>query len=232
MTLCLDFKIHNIEIKGELYRMTNVLVIKANNRPDGVSTKMFETYVEEAKKVAGLNVTVYDVFEEDTPYFGQELFNAFGKVQNGEELTELESRLLAAKQKAMDAVTAADVVVLAFPLWNLTIPAKLQTFIDYVYAAGFMFKYNAEGQMVQLMTDKKFVVLNARGGCYSAPEAQPMEMSVNYIKNVFSGIAGMELLDEVVIEGHNAEPNRAEEIIAEGMERVKASAQKLATVTA
>lgn len=31
--------------------MTNILVIKANNRPDGVSTKMFETYVEEAKKL-------------------------------------------------------------------------------------------------------------------------------------------------------------------------------------
>ncbi|MFC7685956.1 FMN-dependent NADH-azoreductase [Ureibacillus sp. GCM10028918] len=212
--------------------MTKVLVIKANNRPDGVSTKMYEAYVEEAKKVEGVDLTTYDLFQEDTPYFGQELFNAFGKVQNGEELTELESRLLAAKQKAMDAVTAADVVVLAFPLWNLTIPAKLQTFIDYVYSAGFMFKYSADGQMIQLLTDKKFVVLNARGGYYSAPEAQPMEMSVNYIKNVFGGVAGMTLHDEVIIEGHNAEPSKAQEIIAEGIERVKASAQNLAKVNA
>ena len=212
--------------------MTNVLVIKANNRPDGVSTKMYETYVEEVRKVEGLNVTTYDLFEEDTPYFGQELFNAFGKVQSGEELTDVEARLLAAKQKAMDAVTAADVVVLAFPLWNLTIPAKLQTFIDYVYSVGFMFKYSPDGQMIQLLTDKKFVVLNARGGYYSSPEAQPMEMSVNYVKNVFGGVAGMTLLDEVIIEGHNANSDKAEEIIAEGIERVKASAQKLATVKA
>lgn len=212
--------------------MTNVLVIKANNRPDGVSTKMYETYIEEAKKVEGVNLTTYDVFEEDTPYFGQELFNAFGKVQNGEELTDVESRLLAAKQKAMDAITAADVVVLAFPLWNLTIPAKLQTFIDYVYAAGFFFKYTEDGQAVQLMTDKKFVVLNARGGIYSTPEAQPMEMSANYIKNVFGGVAGMQLLDEVIIEGHNANPAQAQEIIAEGMERVKQSVNKLVAVNA
>ncbi|RUL53634.1 MULTISPECIES: FMN-dependent NADH-azoreductase [Lysinibacillus] len=212
--------------------MTNVLVIKANNRPDGVSTQMFETFVEETKNVNGLNVTTYDVYEEDTPYFGQDLFNAFGKVQSGEELTDLESRLLAAKQKAMDAITAADIVVLAFPMWNLTIPAKLHTFIDYIYQAGFMFKYTPEGQAVQLMTDKKFVVLNARGGIYSTPEAQPMEMAVNYIKNVFGGVAGMELFDEVVIEGHNANADKAQEIIAEGMERVKASAHKLAKVTA
>ncbi len=212
--------------------MTNVLVVKANNRPDGISTKMYETFVEEAKKVEGLNLTTFDVYAEDMPYFGQDLFNAFGKVQNGEELTELEARLLAAKQKAMDALTAADVVVFAFPLWNLTIPAVLQTFVDYVYSVGFMFKYNAEGQMEQLMTDKKYVVLNARGGYYSSPEAQPMEMSVNYIKNVFSGIAGMELLEEVIIEGHNADQHKAEEIISEGLERVKAAAKKLATVNA
>lgn len=212
--------------------MTNVLVVKANNRPDGISTKMYETFVEEAKNVEGLNLTTFDVYAEDMPYFGQDLFNAFGKVQNGEELTDLEARLLAAKQKAMDALTAADVVVFAFPLWNLTIPAVLQTFVDYVYSVGYMFKYNAQGQMEQLMTDKKYVVLNARGGYYSSPEAQPMEMSVNYIKNVFSGIAGMELLEEVIIEGHNAEQNRAEEIISEGLVRVKAAAQKLATVKA
>ncbi|MBM7609601.1 FMN-dependent NADH-azoreductase [Lysinibacillus composti] len=212
--------------------MTNVLVIKANNRPDGVSTKMYETYIEEAKKVEGVNLTTFDVYEEDMPYFGQQLFDAFGKVESGKELTDLESRLLAAKQKAMDAVTAADVVVIAFPMWNLTIPATLHTFIDYVYQAGFMFKYTAEGQAVQLLTDKKFVVLNARGGIYSTPEAQPMEMSANYIKNVFGGVAGMQLLDEVIIEGHNANPAQAQEIIAEGMERVKQSVNKLVAVNA
>ena len=51
--------------------MTNVLVIKANNRPDGVSTKMYETFVAEAAKVENVNVTTFDVFEEDMPYFGQ-----------------------------------------------------------------------------------------------------------------------------------------------------------------
>ncbi|HWL22178.1 MAG TPA: FMN-dependent NADH-azoreductase, partial [Ureibacillus sp.] len=78
----------------------------------------------------------------------------------------------------------------------------------------------------------KFVVLNARGGNYSTPEMQSMEMAVNYIKNVFGGVAGMSLLDEVIIEGHNANPSKAQEIITEGMERVKASVQKLVGVHA
>ena len=57
---------------------------------------MYDTFME---NVQGVDVTTFDVFAEDMPYFGQELFNAFGKVQNGEALTDIESRLLAAKQK-------------------------------------------------------------------------------------------------------------------------------------
>lgn len=207
----------------------NVLVVKANNRPasEAVSSKMYETFMEAVKDASNLNVTTYDVFEEDTPYFGQDLFNAFGKMQNGGELTDVEQRLVAAKQKAMDALSAADVVVFAFPLWNLTIPAKLQTFIDYVYAAGFAFKYDAEGNMINLMTDKKAIFLTARGGVYSTPEMQPMEMAANYMRNVFGGIFGMQIIGEVVIEGHNAMPDKAQDIIAAGLEQVKEVAKQL-----
>lgn len=212
--------------------MTNVLVVKANNRPadQAISSKMYETFMEEVKG-SDLNVSIYDVYEEDTPYFGQDLLEAFGKLQNGEELSDLQKRTLAAKQKAMDAISAADVVVFAFPLWNLTIPAKLQTFIDYVYAAGFAFKYDENGNLVSLMPEKKAIFLNARGGIYSTPETAPMEMAVNYMRNVFGGVFGMEIIDEVIIEGHNAMSDKAPEIIANGLEEVKAAAKRLKELT-
>jgi FMN-dependent NADH-azoreductase len=208
----------------------NVLVVKANNRPasEAVSSKMYETFMENLR---GVNVTTFDVFAEDMPYFGQDLFNAFAKTQSGEEMTDIEKRILAAKQKAMDAFKAADVVVFAFPLWNLTIPAPLQTFIDYVYQAGFTFKYDENGNLVSLMTDKKVIILSARGGIYSTPEAAPMEMAATYIKNVVAGIFGMEIIDEVIIEGHNAAPDKADEIIAQGLTKVAEAAQKLSLVT-
>ena len=209
----------------------NILVVKANNRPasEAVSSKMYETFMENLK---GVNVTTYDVFAEDMPYFGQDLFNAFGKVQSGEEMTDVEQRILAAKQKAMDAVTAADVVVFAFPLWNLTIPAKLQTFVDYVYQAGFAFKYDENGQLVSLMTDKKAVILSARGGVYSTPESAPMEMAATYMKNVFGGVFGMKIVDEVIIEGHNAMPDQADAIIAKGLAKVAEVAKSFSVVMA
>ena len=33
---------------------------------------------------------------------------------------------------------------------------------------------------------------------------QPMEMAVNYMRNVFGGVFGMDIIEEVIIEGHNA----------------------------
>lgn len=205
----------------------NLLVVKANNRPEGVSSKMYETFMESIKDAKNLNVTVYDVFEEDMPYFGQELFDAFGKLQSGEGLSELEQRLLAAKQKAKDVFAAADVVVFVFPLWNLTVPAKLHTFIDYIDEAGYTFKYGPDGSPVYLMPEKRIILMNARGGYYSSPEMQKMEHAVNYMRSIFAGMFGMQVTDEVVIEGHNASPDKADEIIGNGMRKVTEAVEKL-----
>ena len=82
------------------------------------------------------------------------------------------------------------------------------------------------------MTDKKAIILSARGGVYSTPEAAPMEMAANYIKNVVGGVFGMQIVDEVIIEGHAAAPDQAEQIIAEGLAKVADVAKSLSAVTA
>ena len=209
--------------------MMNILIVKANDRPatESISSRMFETFYEEVKNNEKLDVTVYDIYKEDMPYIGQDLFGAFGKMASGEALTAAEEAVVAANQKARDAFTAADVVVIAFPLWNLTIPAKLQTFIDYIFAGGYTFKYDETGKMVALLPDKKVILMNARGGVYSTNEMQAMEMSVNYLRNVFAGIFQNEIIDEIIIEGHNKDPERAQEIIETGLEKVRQAARNL-----
>lgn len=205
----------------------NVLVVKANNRPEGISSKMYEVFMKKIKGAEHLNIQVYDVFEEDMPHFGQDFFSAVQKEQNGFELLDIEQRMLVAKQKAMDVLKEAEVIVFAFPLWNFTIPTKLKTFVDYVAAAGFSFKYTPEGRLIQLMTDKKVILLNARGGIYSTPERAPFEMAVTYMKNTFNGMFGMEIMEEVIIEGHNAMRDKSEKIIEEGLRKVSKVADNL-----
>ena len=70
-----------------------------------------------------------------------------------------------------------------FPLWNLTIPAVLHTYIDYLNRAGKTFKYTSQGQ-VGLLGDKKVALLNARGGIYSEGAAADMEMAVKYVSTM------------------------------------------------
>lgn len=207
--------------------MKNILIIKANNRPDGVSTKMYETFLEEASKNNNLNIETFDVFKENLPYYGQDLFNAFSKLQSGESLNEIESLSLQAKEKAQIALLKADTLVFAFPLWNLTIPAALQSFIDYNLQSGFTFKYNSKGEKEFLLGDKKVILLNARGGVYSSPEMNSIEMSVNYMRMIMKNYFGFKIIHEVIIEGHAADPVNAANIISEGLDKVKLLASKL-----
>lgn len=205
--------------------MSNILVVKANNRPDGVSAAMFDTFMKNIDKQAN-TVETFDVYAQDMPYIGQDLFDAFGKLAANEELNEKEQLLMNVRQIAMDKVSAADVIVFAFPMWNLSVPAALHTFIDYIFQAGFTFSYNADGSMNQLMKDKEVILLNARGGVYSG-DAAVMENSVTYMEKVFGGMFGMTITDEVIIEGHNADPSKTETLIAEGMEKVAEVAKSL-----
>lgn len=207
--------------------LTNVLIVKANNRPDGISTKMYETFLEEASKNKALNIKTFDVFEENLPHYGQDLFDAFGKLQNGEELNKSEADALAAQQKTQAVLTEADVIVFAFPLWNLTIPSALNAFVDYTVQSGFTFKYTETGEKEFLIADKKVILLNARGGFYTTPEVNAMDMSVNYMRAVIQNYYGMSISDEVIIEGHAQEPEKAQTIIADGLEKVKMVASSL-----
>lgn len=199
--------------------MTTVLFVKANNRPadQAVSVKLYETFLASYKE-ANPNDTIIelDLYNEELPYVGVDMINGTFKVGKGFDLTEEEAKAVAVADKYLDQFLAADKVVFAFPLWNLTIPAVLHTYIDYLNRAGKTFKYTAEGP-VGLVTDKKIALLNARGGVYSEGPAAEVEMAVKYVTAMLS-FFGVQNIETVIIEGHNQFVDRAEEIIADGLE--------------
>ncbi|PGA52553.1 FMN-dependent NADH-azoreductase, partial [Bacillus pseudomycoides] len=98
----------------------------------------------------------------------------------GFDLTAEEAKAVAVADKYLDQFLAADKVVFGFPLWNLTIPAVLHTYIDYLNRAGKTFKYTPEGP-VGLIGSKKIALLNASGGVYSEGPKAAMEMAVKYV---------------------------------------------------
>ncbi|EEM12724.1 FMN-dependent NADH-azoreductase 1 [Bacillus pseudomycoides] len=200
--------------------MTTVLFVKANNRPadQAVSAKLYEAFLASYKESHPNDTVVeLDLFKEELPYVGVDMINGTFKASRGFDLTADESKAVAVADKYLDQFLAADKVVFGFPLWNLTIPAVLHTYIDYLNRAGKTFKYTPEGP-VGLIGDKKIALLNASGGVYSEGPKAEMEMAVKYVASMMS-FFGVKDMEKVVIEGHNQFPDKAEEIIAAGLEK-------------
>ncbi|MFP5110675.1 FMN-dependent NADH-azoreductase [Neobacillus sp. C211] len=200
--------------------MTTVLFVKANNRPadQAVSVKLYEAFLASYKE-SHPNDTVIelDLYNEELPYVGVDMINGTFKASRGLDLTTQEAKAVTVTDKYLDQFLAADKVVFGFPLWNLTIPAVLHTYIDYLNRAGKTFKYTLEGP-VGLIRNKKIALLNASGGVYSKGPAAKLEMAVKYVESMM-GFFGVKEIEKVVIEGHNQFPDKSAGIIAAGLEK-------------
>jgi len=198
--------------------MSNVLFIKANDRPveQATSVKLYEAFVKSYKEThPNDTVTELDLFAENLPYYGNDLITAMFKAGRGMELTAEEQKGAEYVNKYLNQFAAADKVVIAYPMWNFTVPAVLHTYMDYLSQAGKTFKYTAEGP-VGLMGDKKVALLTARGGVYSEGPMAAIELASKYVKTIL-GFWGISNVTEVVVEGHNQFPDKAEEIVQAGV---------------
>ncbi|MFC0491261.1 FMN-dependent NADH-azoreductase 2 [Listeria grayi] len=209
--------------------MSNVLFIKANGLPAerSVSVTLYETFLKNYKSSHPEDtITELNLFEENLPYYDVTMMNGLFKEAAGEPRTEEEQKLADIANGYLDQFLAADKIVIAFPLWNLTIPAQFSTYLFYLNQAGKTFKYTEQGP-VGLVTGKKVALLNARGGIYSDGPGVALEMSVNYVRNIFNhfGITSSDI-QAVVVEGHNANPAKAQDIISVGKEEAAALAEK------
>ncbi|MCD8511699.1 MAG: FMN-dependent NADH-azoreductase [Bacillus sp. (in: Bacteria)] len=207
--------------------MSNVLFIKANSRPkeQSVSIQMYHTFLEKYKEAnPEVTITELDLFKENLPYYGTDMINGMFKLSKGMELTATEKEATSLVNHYLEQFLDADKIMIAFPLWNFTVPAVLHTYFDYLAQAGKTFRYTQEGP-VGLLGDKKVVLLNARGGIYSEGPAKDSEMAVNYVKTMLN-FWGVKNITSVIIEGHNQFPDRASEMINEGLQKTVSVAKE------
>ncbi|WP_026674492.1 FMN-dependent NADH-azoreductase [Alkalihalobacterium bogoriense] len=207
--------------------MAKVLFIKANSRPveQSVSVKLYYSFIESYKQShPNDDITELDLFAENLPYYDTDKINGMFKLAKGMELTPAEKEATDIVTKYLNQFLEAEKIVIAFPLWNFTVPAVLHTYLDYLAQAGKTFRYTAEGPE-GLLTDKKVVLLNARGGVYSEGPAQSAEMAVNFVETMLN-FWGVQEIQSVIIEGHNQFPDKAESIIEEGLQKAATLATK------
>ncbi|WP_429844322.1 FMN-dependent NADH-azoreductase [Brevibacillus sp. FIR094] len=200
--------------------MSNVLFIKANDRPveQAISVQLYEAFIKTYRQThPNDTITELDLFAENLPYYGNNLITVMLNAGKGMEMTAEEQKDADFISKYLNQFIEADKIVIAFPLWNLTIPAVLQTYIAYLSQPGKMFKYTPKGS-VGLMGDKKVALLSARGGVYSEGPLVDMEMANKYVRAML-GMWGISNITEVIVEGHHQFPDKAAELAAAGVEK-------------
>lgn len=165
--------------------MSKVLYIKANARPEGESRtyRISESFVEAYKKShPDDEIITLDLYKEGINFLPQGELNDLHRPKPGEGK---DHPIL----KYAFQFLEADKYIIAAPMWNLSIPAILKAYIDYICVTGITFKYTAQGP-VGLCQGRKAIHIVSRGGEYSQGPGVSFEMGDRYLRTIlgFLGI--------------------------------------------
>ncbi|UZJ77874.1 FMN-dependent NADH-azoreductase [Fictibacillus sp. KU28468] len=208
--------------------MAKVLYITAHphNETQSFSMAAGKAFIDTYKEVNADDEVVHiDLYKENIPQIDADVFSGWGKLQSGkgfEELSAEEKTKVQRLGELSEKFVEADKYVFVTPLWNFSFPPVMKAYLDSVAVAGKSFKYTEQGP-VGLLTDKKALHIQARGGVYSEGPAADLEMGHRYL-NVMMNFFGVPSLEGVFIEGHAAMPDKAQEIKENGIARAKDAA--------
>ncbi len=187
--------------------MERILYISANPKGenDSFSLKLGREFLNKVKKRENIDVVELNLYKENLSHVNME---SLGKIFSQEE-NEL--------SKYADEFTKFDKYIIAAPMWNLSIPSILKTYIDHITVAGKTFKYTENGP-VGLLKGKKLVHITARGGFYSEGPTNSFEMGDKYLRTIFSFL-GIEDINTIALELTNVKTK--EEVEKDFLDTIK-----------
>lgn len=200
--------------------MSKLLYIKANAKPEGMSRtfRISEAFIQSYKQnYPGDEIITLDLCKEDIHLLTADDINTiFGpKTEESKQHPIL---------KYAYQFLEADKYVIAEPLWNLSIPAILKAYIDYICVSGITFKYTETGS-VGLCSGKKAVNISARGGDYSEGPGAAFEMGDRYLRTIF-GFFGITDFTTISADGLDVIGNDVEKIVGDAIKSAQEEAKR------
>ncbi len=187
--------------------MSKVLYIKANAKKEGTSRtfKISDSFIETYKESHPQDeIITLDLYNEGINFLPKGELEALHVPEAG---TGKDHPILKYAYQFLEA----DKYVIAEPFWNLSIPAILKAYIDYITVTGITFKYTATGP-VGLCIGKKVVNITSRGGVYNAEPAASFEMGDRYLRTLL-GFLGITDFTTISAEGLDIIGNDVDSII-------------------
>ena len=127
-----------------------------------------------------------------------------------EQRSDREHALVRESDPLIEEVEAAEVIVIAAPMYNFAIPSTLKSWIDHITRARRTFHYTADGKPEGLLTNRKVFVIAARGGNYTGDSpAKPFDFQEPYLRAIL-GFLGLTDVTFVHVEGQLRGPEAAE----------------------
>ncbi|MBU6959773.1 FMN-dependent NADH-azoreductase [Pseudomonas sp. CVAP len=164
--------------------MSRVLIIESSARQqDSVSRQLTQTFISQWKAAHPADqITVRDLATHPVPHLDANLLG--GWMKPAEQRNDTEQSSLERSNQLTDELLAADVLVMAAPMYNFAIPSTLKAWLDHVLRAGVTFKYTETGPQ-GLLSGKRAYVLTARGGIYAGSTSDHQEP---YLRQVMAFI--------------------------------------------
>ena len=199
--------------------MSNVLIIESSARQQGsFSRQLTQQFISQWQAAHPTDqVTVRDLALHPVPHLDANLLGGWMKPEAQRSADEHAS--LKRSDELTDELLAADVLVLAAPMYNFAIPSTLKAWLDHVLRAGVTFKYTETGPQ-GLLTGKKAYVLTARGGLYAGSTSDHQEP---YLRQVLAFV-GIHDVTFIHAEGMNLGGDFQEK----GLNQAKASLSAIA----
>ncbi|HEY0286297.1 MAG TPA: FMN-dependent NADH-azoreductase [Pseudomonas sp.] len=178
--------------------MSSVLIIESSARQqDSVSRQLTQQFISQWRNAHPTDeVTVRDLAVDQVPHLDLNLLG--GWMKPADQRSAGEQSALDRSNELTQELVAADVLVLAAPMYNFAIPSTLKSWFDHVLRAGLTFKYGQTGPQ-GLLIGKRAYVLTARGGIYAGSTLDHQEP---YLRQIL-GFVGIYDVTFIHAEGLN-----------------------------
>ena len=204
--------------------MATLLHIDSSPRAASVSSRLAAAFVATWKQQnPGGTVVHRNTSLGGIPYLDEAAIDAF--FTPPAELTAEQRRTLNESDRLVDELLAADVLVLAVPMWNLSIPASLKAWIDMIVREGRTFAFTESGVAPLVPPGKKVFVFSARGGSYPAGSPlQALDHQEPYLRDLL-GVIGLTDVEFI----HAERQSESSEAAAEGLACAERALAQLVT---
>lgn len=164
--------------------MSRVLIIESSARQqDSVSRQLTREFTQQWQAAHPTDTLgLRDLALNPVPHLDADLLGGWMKPEAQRSAAEVQALLRS--NELTDELLAADVLVLAAPMYNFTIPSTLKAWLDHVLRAGITFKYTPTGPQ-GLLSGKRAIVLTARGGIHAGASSDHQEP---YLRQVMAFI--------------------------------------------